>query len=306
MTEPIAFNKVMDAEPDVAMEVAPGVRRILAGNAGPLTFKGTNTYLVGTREVAVIDPGPEDERHCRAIIDAAAATGGRITHILLTHTHRDHSDGLAALKAATGARSCGYGNDAPRRHAAARYKEADSYLDTSFVPDIQLGEGGEVATAEWRLTALHTPGHAPDHLCFALAGAPMLFSGDHVMGWNTSVIAPPEGHMGDYMASLERLLARRDDMFLSGHGEIIREPQRLVKAFIVHRQWREAAILECVREGVETVNGVRSRIYGNVDASVASAAALSALAHLESLVERRLVTCRDSPPGLLSRFHPAG
>lgn len=303
MSEAIPFNKVMDATPGVATEVVPGVRRILANNPGPMTFTGTNTYLVGFREVAVIDPGHEDEGHRQAILAAAAEGGGRVTHILLTHTHRDHCAGLDGLKAASGATTYGFGPATLRRAAAARHAEARSFLDTDFRPDVTLADGDTVDGGAWRLSALHTPGHAPDHLCFALEGAPLLFSGDHVMGWNTSVIAPPEGHMGDYMTSLERLLARRDDLFLSGHGEIIKEPQRLVKAFIVHRQWREAAILECVRDGVETVNGVRSRIYGNVDASVASAAALSALAHLESLVERRLVSCQGSPT-LQSRFHP--
>ena len=183
MTEALSFDRTMEFAYDVATEVASGVRRLVARNPGPLTFKGTNTYLVGRRDVAVIDPGPNDPMHRRAIM--AAAGRGRITHIFLTHTHRDHSAGLAALQAETGAITCGFGSGGPRRAAAIRHSEAKAFLEANFKPNIRLEDGETISGSDWSLKAIHTPGHAPDHLCFELNGTDVLFSGDHVMGWNT-------------------------------------------------------------------------------------------------------------------------
>jgi glyoxylase-like metal-dependent hydrolase (beta-lactamase superfamily II) len=240
MTDQIEFDRAMDFAYGVAAEVAPGVRRLVARNPGPLTFKGTNTYLLGTREIAVIDPGPDDPMH-RAAILAAAGTG-QITHIFLTHTHRDHSAGLAALKAATGAITCGFASQGDERRAAANaHAEARAFLETGFVPDRNLAHQEAVSGPDWTLQALHTPGHAPDHLCFQLAGTGTLFSGDHVMGWNTTVIAPPEGRMSDYLVSLRLLLqgeAAKATVYLAGHGEALKEPQRMVRAYLMHRQMR--------------------------------------------------------------------
>ena len=196
---------------DIAFEygrlerVAPGIRRIVARNPGPFTFKGTGTYVVGDGEVAVIDPGPELEEHIAALL--AGLADEQVTHILVTHTHRDHSPAARALKSATGAPTCGFGPHAGGRRGEAGTEEGG---DWDFVPDIVVADGAEIAGRGWRFEAVHTPGHTSNHLCFALPESSILFSGDHVMGWSTSVIAPPDGDMAAYMASLDKLLTRRD------------------------------------------------------------------------------------------------
>jgi glyoxylase-like metal-dependent hydrolase (beta-lactamase superfamily II) len=291
MSDAIKFKTDMQFDYGVPSPMAPGVARLVAGNASPFTFKGTNTYLVGTKSLAVIDPGPDDAEHLRAILDAAA--GRPVTHILITHAHRDHVDGLDALKAATGAVTCAF----PRRDGGGPDDGSDAtseFTNHAFAPDIVVGGGDTVAGEDWALSALHTPGHAPDHLCFALAGSGVVFSGDHVMAWNTSVVAPPEGRMADYMRSLELLLARDDEVFLPGHGGRVMEPRRAVKAYLLHRRWREQAIFDAVRKGHDTVRKLLPVIYRDLDPAIVGAAALSLRAHIEHLVERGLVTCDDA------------
>ena len=291
MSEGLKFKTEMQFAYGVPSEMAPGVARLVAGNASALTFKGTNTYLVGTKTLAVIDPGPADADHLAAIV--AAAAGRPITHILITHAHRDHVDGLAALLAATGAKAYGF-----RRGALAGAESAEpedsEYVNQSYVPDVHVEGGARIDGGEWELHALHTPGHAPDHLCFALKGRGVVFSGDHVMAWNTSVIAPPEGRMSDYLRSLELLLARDNEMLLPGHGGRIMESRRIVKAYLLHRRWREQAILEAVRNGTNTVRKLLPLIYRDLPAEVLSAAALSLQAHIEHLAERGLIACDDA------------
>ena len=224
--------------------VAPGVRRIVARNPGPFTFRGTGTYVVGTGEVAVIDPGPDLPEHVAALL--AGLAGERVSHILVTHTHRDHSPAAAPLKAATGAPTYGFGP-----HAGGQRGDAGSEAggDWDFVPDIVVKDGDEIAGGGFRFAAVHTPGHTSNHLCFALPDSGILFSGDHVMGWSTSVIAPPDGDMAAYMASLDKLLARRDQVYWPTHGPAITEPHAHVRAFIAHRREREAGILACLGDG---------------------------------------------------------
>jgi len=280
----------MDFAYGVARELAPGVLRLVANNPGPFTFKGTNTYLVGRGDdLALIDPGPEDIAHRDAIL--AAVGRRRVSHILITHTHRDHVDGLPALVAATGARTGGFGRRAARRGTKRTSASGGEYVDEDFAPDVQLSHGDRLAGDGWAFTALHTPGHAPDHLCFELEGTGVLFSGDHVMGWNTSVVAPPEGSMGAYIRSLQRLTERSDELYFPGHGGQVGEPQRLVKAYLLHRRMREQSILECIRGGNDTVRTIVPIVYKDLDPKLLNAASLSVLAHVEHLIERGLVYC---------------
>jgi glyoxylase-like metal-dependent hydrolase (beta-lactamase superfamily II) len=287
------FRTTMNFAYGVARELAPGVVRLVANNPGPFTFKGTNTYLVGAgKDLVLIDPGPEDAAHRDAVL---AAIGRRqVSHILITHTHRDHVDGLPALVAATGARTAGFGRRALRPGATRTSASGEDYVDRNFVPDVQLQHGGRLAGDGWAFTALHTPGHAPDHLSFELEGTGVLFSGDHVMGWNTSVVAPPEGRMADYLRSLALLSERADRVYFPGHGGRVEEPQRLVKAFLLHRRMREQAILDCIRSGTNTVRTIVPAIYRGLDPKLVNAASLSVLAHVEHLISRGLVRC-DSP-----------
>ncbi len=289
MSESLQFNTEMRftyGEPTV---MADGVMRLVAPNGGPLTFKGTNTYLVGEHSLAVIDPGPADAAQLEAIM--AAAAGRPITHVIATHAHRDHVDGVDALVSATGARTYGY-----RRSEIPVGGGGDTeaeYVGHGFAPDIHLGHSDVVAGEDWQLTALHTPGHAPDHLSLALDGRGIVFSGDHVMGWNTTVVAPPEGRMADYLTSLQLLLEREDTLLLPGHGGSIEEPRRIVKAYLLHRKWREQAILDAVRKGTNTVRALLPVIYRDLDKAVIGAAALSLRAHIEHLAERGLIAGDD-------------
>lgn len=299
MAADIAFNRTMDAKYGVAEQITPEVRRVVANNPSPYTFAGTNTYLVGHGEVAVIDPGPSDPDHIEALL--AATKGETVSHILITHRHRDHIDGAEILKQRTGAETLAFGGKAPARKGIRR-SIRKSLLNETLVPDRTLADGDIVKGRGFSFDVIHTPGHAPDHLCFALIGKRIVFSGDHVMGWNTTVVAPPEGHMGQYIRSLERLLERSDRLFLPGHGDRIETPQRVVKAYIMHRRWREQAVLGCVREGTDSIERMVTKIYSGLDKDLRSAAALSVFAHLEHLIERGIVTT-DGPPRLQSVFY---
>ena len=260
------------------IEVAPGVRRILCGNPGPFTFRGTNTWIIGRgSSVAVLDPGPEDAAHCAAIL---RATGGeRITHVVVSHTHRDHSPGVAALQAATGARSFGFG---PHLTPPDQGGEGG---DHAFRPDVTLSDGAAVESDDWRLRAIHTPGHCANHLCLALEGTGILFSADHVMSWSTSVVSPPDGDMAAYMASLARLAQRDDRLFLPGHGPPLPEPAPFVAALAAHRREREAMVLDALRAARRaTARELVPPVYGPVlDERLVPAAARSLLAHLIKL-----------------------
>lgn len=290
MSEGLTFKTEMQFAYGVPGAMAPGVVRLVAGNASALTFKGTNTYLVGTKSLAVIDPGPAGAAHVRAILEAAR--GRPVTHILATHAHRDHVDAMPALQSATGAKIGAFRRERSTGGDATG-GSASEYVNHDLFTDIHLASGDRVTGEDWALCALHTPGHAPDHLCFALEGRGIVFTGDHVMAWNTSVIAPPEGRMADYLRSLELLLERDDEMLLPGHGGRIMQPRRTVKAYLLHRRWREQAILDAVRKGTNTIRQLLPLIYRDLDKNVAGAATLSLRAHIEHLVERGLIACDD-------------
>lgn len=268
--------------------MAPGIVRLVAPNAGPFTFKGTNTYLIGSTELAVVDPGPDDTAHLASILKVAGPRP--ITHILVTHAHRDHVGGVAALKAATDAEVCAFARDSTAsRIALENSPSGNVFVDYDFAPDRALSGGNRVDGRDWAVTAMHTPGHAPDHLCFALEGRGTVFSGDHVMAWNTSVVAPPEGRMADYIASLKILLDRSDDVFLPGHGGRLLDPQRTVKAYLLHRRWREQAVIAAIQAGAATISAIVVEVYKGLSPVMRPAATLSVQAHIEHLIERGVV-----------------
>ncbi len=305
MSVVLPFSRDFDCEYGVADIVAPGLRRIVANNASPFTFKGTNSYIVGTGTVAVIDPGPDEEAHRAALLAELKRGGERVSHIFLTHTHKDHSAGLAKFAEITRAEVLGFGSEAASRRAVQHDPASKSFLDADFAPDRVLRGGERITGGDWQLEALYTPGHAPDHLCFALDDGETLLSGDHVMGWNTTVVAPPEGHMGDYISSLEALLKRPEEVYFPGHGGRVDQAPRLVKAFIMHRRWRELQILECLREGLDTIDLIVPKIYESLAESLRAAAAYSVLAHLELLTETGRVTA-EPRLGLQSRYSISG
>lgn len=272
-----------EAPTGVALSLEPLVTRVLAPNPSPYTYTGTQTYLVGAADLAVIDPGPAEPAHLDAL--AAAIGGRRVTAILCTHTHRDHSPAAAPLAAQTGAPVIGC---APLVLADTGPR-ADAAFDTDYRPDRVLTDGESVAGSGWRLTAVATPGHTSNHLCYALDPAGALFTGDHVMGWSTSVVSPPDGDMGAYMASLERLMVRDDRVYYPAHGEPIANPQRFVRGLAGHRKQREGQILRLLAAGDADIAAMVARMYVGLDPRLVGAAGRSVLAHLLDLRARGLV-----------------
>ncbi|WP_026187357.1 MBL fold metallo-hydrolase [Ensifer sp. BR816] len=285
-----------------AVTVADGVQRITVNNPGPFTFHGTNTYIVGRRSVAVIDPGPDDEAHFRALM--AALEGREVTHIAVSHTHRDHSPLVRRLSQATGAIVVGEGPHRAARplHAGETNPFAES-SDTEFMPDIALHDGGRIEGDGWSLAAVATPGHTANHMAFGLDGTGILFSADHVMAWATSIVAPPDGAMADYMASLDKLLLRDDRLYLPGHGGPVSEPPAFLRALKAHRKMRERAVLERLRAGDRKIPDMVKVIYASTDPRLHGAAALSVLAHIEDLIEQGRIET-DGPPSLLGEYRP--
>ncbi|MEA2937319.1 MAG: hypothetical protein QOC56_823 [Alphaproteobacteria bacterium] len=293
-SDDIQFDKSFDLPPDQVDEIRPGVRRMLCNNPGPFTFKGTMSYIVGQGRVAIIDPGPIDEAHTAALLDAVR--GETVTHIVVTHTHRDHSPAAAHIKAATGAMTVGEGpHRAARELHIGEAPRLESGGDRDFHPDIVLGDGDVVSGPGWALEAVTTPGHCANHTAYALKGTDVLFSGDHVMAWSTPVVAPPDGSMSDYMASLQKLLRRPETTYFPGHGGTVRDAPRLVEQYIRHRQAREASILRRLGTGEADIPTLVRAIYIGLDPRLTGAAGLSVLAHLEDLVARERVTTSGAP-----------
>lgn len=267
----------------IPIQLEPLVIRVLAPNPSPYTYTGTQTHLVGTTDIAVIDAGPDDSAHIEALI--RAIDGRPVTAIVVTHHHRDHSPGTRPLQAITGAPIVGA---APfdLDDTGAR---ADASFDADYSPDRVLGEGDIVTGEGWTLEAIATPGHTSNHLAFALPEKKALFSGDHVMGWSTTIVSPPDGNMTAYMASLEKLMGREDRIYYPGHGEAIEKPQRLVRGMLGHRKQREGQILRLLRDAARPIPALVERMYVGLDARLVPAAARSVLAHLYDLQTRGLV-----------------
>ena len=291
----VPFDRDFEPEYGRVDHVTPLVRRVVAQNPGRFTFTGTGTYIVGHGRVAVIDPGPLLDAHVEAL--TAALEGETVTHILITHTHGDHSPAAAPLKEITGAPTYGYGPH-PVADTQARRAESASGADTvpqeersdlAFVPDVSTRDGDGIVGDGWTIEALHTPGHISNHLCFALANEKILFTGDHVMGWSTSVIPSPDGNLTDYMANLRRLLDRDDTTYWPTHGPPITRPHDFVRALIAHREQRTAQVLERLAAGDTTAQQIVEAVYTDVDPSLHPAAARSVLAHLVALADEQRV-----------------
>lgn len=268
-----------------AYSLEPLVRRVLAPNPSAFSYTGTQTYIVGGSDaVAVIDPGPSEEAHIDALL--AAIGSARVAAIICTHTHRDHSPAAAPLAAATGGPviGCAYlslDDDGPR---------ADAAFDQTYRPDHVLEDGEAITGPDWALIALATPGHTSNHLCLALEQSGALFSGDHVMGWSTTVVSPPDGDMADYMRSLQLLQTRDDRVYYPAHGEAITNPKQLVRGMIGHRRQRENQILNLLGEGDKAIADMVPQMYRSVDQQLWPAAGRSVLAHLLDLRNRGLVS----------------
>ena len=294
MNGDIPFDKTLDLKPDQVDQVAPLVRRVLTDNPGPFTFTGTLSYIVGRGKVAIVDPGPNDPRHIAALLDAVR--GETVTHIFVTHTHRDHSPAVPAIKAATGATVYAEGpHRAARPLHIGEHNPLDSSGDHDFRPDVALRDGEIVVGEGWTLEAVATPGHTANHMAYAFKENNSLFAGDHVMAWATSIVAPPDGAMSDYMASLYKLARRSETTYYPGHGPAIKDAPRFVNYYIEHRRAREASILHRLAKGATDIPTLVRAIYIGIDARLIGAAGLSVLAHLEDLVARGVVETDGDP-----------
>lgn len=279
-------------------ELAPGLRRIVAPNPSPMTYRGTNTYLLGQRDIAVIDPGPDDATHLQAIL-AALRPGQHVSHIIVTHTHLDHSPLSRALQDATDAPILGFGNAIAGRSAvmAELAKAGDigggEGVDHAFQPDQTLSDGTEIRGSDWTLTALHTPGHIGNHICLAWGDA--CFTADHVMGWASSLVSPPDGDLSDFMSSCEKLQTRDWSTFYPGHGDVVSDPAARLDWLVMHRRARESAILQALSDGPATAKALAARIYTETPPALLGAATRNVLAHLIDLTGKS----RAAPQGTL-------
>ncbi|HEY3636780.1 MAG TPA: MBL fold metallo-hydrolase, partial [Rhizomicrobium sp.] len=273
---------------------------VLAPNPGPFTFRGTGVYIIGTKNVAVIDPGPNIPAHLDAL--KAALKNKQVTHILLTHTHNDHSPAAAPLKEWAGAKTYAFG---PHPIANADHGiKTEEGGDTGFVPDIRVKDGDKIRGDGFTITCVFTPGHMSNHMCYALDEEQALFTGDHVMGWSTTVVAPPDGDMAAYRASVAKLLARDDRILWPTHGGPIRDPKPFLQAYLDHRAERETQILACLQDGISAIPDIVARLYTDVDKRLHPAAGMSVLAHLIQLVQQGRVIA-DPTPGPLATYRLA-
>jgi glyoxylase-like metal-dependent hydrolase (beta-lactamase superfamily II) len=276
----IPFDRNFDVPFETDVTLSPLIHRVLARNPGPFTFKGTGVYVVGGTDVAVIDPGPDLPEHVEAL--KRALDGKRLQHILVTHTHTDHSPAARALKEWSGAKTYAFGpHGSGKADEGVKIEEGG---DMEFVPDVFVRDGDTIAGHGYTFECVFTPGHTSNHMCFALREEKALFTGDHVMGWSTTVVAPPDGDMASYMASLRKLVRRDDATLWPTHGGPVRDPKPFLEAYIAHRLAREAQILAALRDGIETIPAIVARLYVDVDTRLHPAAARSVLAHLIQMI----------------------
>jgi glyoxylase-like metal-dependent hydrolase (beta-lactamase superfamily II) len=296
----IPFNRAFSAPYEENVRVTPLIARVLADNPGPFTFKGTGVYVVGGNDVAVIDPGPLLPVHVDAL--KRALEGKRVSHILITHTHSDHSPAAQPLKEWSGAKTYAFGpHGSGKADDGVKVEEGG---DMAFMPDVRVKDGDVIEGNGFTFECVYTPGHTSNHMCFGLREEKALFTGDHVMGWSTTVVTPPDGDMTQYMASLRKLLARDDAVLYPTHGGPIRDPKPFIKAYIDHRLEREAQIVACLRDGVSTIPEMVARMYVDVDKRLHPAAARSVLAHLIQLEQEGRVAAEGT--GSARRYVLAG
>ncbi len=295
----IPFQHELNVRYGTAEDRLPEIQRVLAENPGPFTYTGSGTYLVGGDSVAVIDPGPALDSHFDALI--RALDGRRVSHILVTHTHLDHSPLARRLAEATGAPTYGFGPHGSGRKAGLDGEAVEAGADMDFEPDITLGDGDSVVGEGWSLKAVHTPGHTSNHLCFFWPERRILFTGDHVMGWSTTVVSPPDGDMRAYINSLDTLAALDAEVLVPTHGPLIRDAGAYIAALKAHRLEREAQVLHAVSAGISQIDDVVKRLYADIDPWLHPAAARSVLSHLIDLVERGKITA-DGPPTLAAKY----
>lgn len=295
MATVIPYNRKLEFDYGVSQRLSPLIRRVIAPNPGAFTFYGTGTYIIGTGSVAIVDPGPDLPEHIDAVL--AAVRGETVSHILVTHTHLDHSPATVAVKAATGAPSYAFGPHG-RGGEGGQVEEG---ADFDFAPDHRVADGEVVAGGGWTVEGVHTPGHTSNHMCFALKEENALFPGDHVMGWSTTIVSPPDGDMLAYMTSLEKLLARPEVIYYPTHGAPITEPGPYVTALLAHRHEREDQIMACLADGIGRIPGMVARMYTDVDPSLHRAAGRSVLSHLIHMIGTGRAAC-DGKPGAESNF----
>lgn len=299
MATKIPFTYQYDFEYCKLQQLTPLIRRVTARNPSGFTFRGTGTYIVGKGEVAVIDPGPLIDEHIEALKESLK--GEKITHILITHTHMDHSPAAKPLKAYWGAQTYGYGT-----HGAGRIEKGivvEEGGDMDFVPDVKINDGDLIEGENWTFECVYTPGHTSNHICFALKEENALFTGDHVMGWSTSVIGPPDGNMTEYMESLQRLLDRNEDIYWPTHGTCIKDVKHYIQAFIDHRLAREQQILDCLGEGYTIIKDMVPVMYKETDPALHGAAARSVFAAMLRMLDTGRITC-DGTPSVTAEYRP--
>jgi glyoxylase-like metal-dependent hydrolase (beta-lactamase superfamily II) len=297
----IPFKTEFDFEYGRCDQLSPLIRRVIANNPSPFTFTGTGTYIIGSGNVAVIDPGPLLDAHVDAILDALGPDE-QVSHIVVTHTHLDHSPASKPLQERTKAPIYSF---APPRVDAFDGPRLEEDADDNFAPDHIVAHGDLIKGDNWTLECVFTPGHMANHMCYALVEEKALFTGDHVMGWSTSVIAPPDGNMNDYMQSLDLLLSRDDDIYWPTHGTSIDDPKAFVRAYIEHRRGREAQIIARLKAGDSDIRQMVETIYADVDKRLHPAAALSVFAHIQDLLTRGEIAC-DGKPSLDASYQLVG
>lgn len=281
MAVQIPFNREFVAAYGEIETVSPMIRRVLSPNPSAFTFKGTGTYIIGHGNVAVIDPGPLLDDHVDALDRALA--GETVTHILITHTHNDHSPAAQPLKERTGAPTYAYGP-----HGSGKFEQGivvEEGGDLDFVPDIEVRDGDIINGDGWSVECVYTPGHTSNHICYQLREEKSLFPGDHVMGWSTTIVSPPDGDMAQYMASVRKLIDRDDKIYWPTHGAPITEPRAFLEALIAHREEREQQVLDCVGRGISLIADMVPVMYADLDPRLIPAAGRSVFSHVIKLVE---------------------